>query len=200
MNPGLSTALLSVLAYLLGTIPFALFFSRAFGGADPRRMGNSNPGAANVFRKISKKAGIATGIADAAKALVPIIIARSLEMPVWSWTLIGIAATLGHCYPFWNRFRGGMGLATGIGMAFAMMPVPCLLVAPIAIAILMITKNVGWSVGAAGLITLMFALILDEPVGTSVAAMSGVAISLLKAKLQPLKPVIPAEKTKAISS
>lgn len=174
----------------MGTIPFALFFSKVFGGIDPRRTGNSNPGAANVFRKVSKKAGIATGVADAAKALIPITIARALDLPVWSWTVIGIGATLGHCYPFWNRFKGGMGLSTGVGMAFAILPIPCLIVAPVAITILVATKNVGWSVGAAGIITLLLAVILGESIATSVAAMVGVAISLLKAKIQPLKPVV----------
>ncbi len=192
MNPGLSTALLTILAYLLGTIPFALIFSKMFGGIDPSRTGNSNPGAANVFRKVSKKAGIATGVGDAAKALIPITIARALDLPVWSWTIIGIAATLGHCYPFWNRFKGGMGLSTGVGMAFAMLPIPCLIVAPAAIAILVVTKNVGWSVGAAGIITLLLAIVLGESIVTSLAAMVGVAISLLKAKVQPMKPVASA--------
>ncbi len=199
MNSGLSTSILTGLAYLLGTIPFALFFSRLFGGIDPRKTGNSNPGAANVFRKVSKKAGIAVGVADAAKALVPIVIARSLGLPAWSWTLIGIAATLGHCYPFWNRFRGGMGLATGIGMAFAMLPVPCLIISPIAIIILVASRNVGWSVGVAGIITLVLAVVLGESIGTALAAMSGVAISLIKAKIQPLRPVVPAENAKASS-
>lgn len=181
--------ILTAAAYLLGTIPFALIFSKLFVGIDPRKTGNSNPGAANVFRKVSRKAGVATGVSDAAKAVIPIAVARALDLPELSWTLIGVAATVGHCYPFWNGFKGGMGLATGIGMAFAILPVPCLIISPIAIGILVITKNVGWSVGAAALLTIVLAIVLDEPIARTIAAMSGVAISLLKSRLQPLKPV-----------
>ncbi|MSQ31991.1 MAG: hypothetical protein EXR59_01950 [Dehalococcoidia bacterium] len=76
--------ILTAAAYLLGTIPFALINCRLFGRVDPRKTGNSNLGAANVFRKIGKKAGIATGISDAAKGLTPIVIARLLDLPVWS--------------------------------------------------------------------------------------------------------------------
>ncbi len=186
-------AILTAAAYFLGTTPFALIYSRLFEGVDPRKTGNSNPGAANVFRKVGKRAGIATGISDAAKGLTPIVIARLLDLPVWSWTLIGVAATLGHCYPFWNRFKGGMGLATGIGMTYAMLPVPCMICTPIGIIILIVTRNVGWTVAAAAIITFVLALVFDESIIKAIikaiAAMSGVAISLLKARIQPMRPV-----------
>ena len=107
-----------LLGYLLGSIPFGLVFTRAAGLGDIRRVGSGNIGATNVLRAGGKALAAATLLADGGKGAGAVLLAG------WAWgpaaaLWAGLAAVLGHLFPVWLRFRGGKGVATGIGVALA---------------------------------------------------------------------------------
>lgn len=122
----LPTILATVLAYLVGSLSFAVIVSRAAGLADPRSYGSGNPGATNVLRSGSKPAAIATLLLDAAKGWLPVALVRCYGS-AWGLdggtvALVALAAFLGHLYPVFFRFQGGKGVATALGVLFGVEP------------------------------------------------------------------------------
>ena len=115
-----------LLAYLLGSISFAVLVSKAMGLDDPRSYGSGNPGATNVLRTGNRKAAVLTLIGDAAKGAVAVLIARALaDRFGFSDTLlagVGLAAFIGHLFPVFHRFQGGKGVATAAGVLLALSP------------------------------------------------------------------------------
>jgi acyl phosphate:glycerol-3-phosphate acyltransferase len=113
-----------VLAYLLGSLSFAVIVSRAMGLDDPRSYGSGNPGATNVLRSGNKAAAIATLLLDAAKGTIAVLFARWLADRLGygeaTVALAGLAAFLGHLYPVFFRFQGGKGVATAAGVLLAL--------------------------------------------------------------------------------
>ena len=112
--------LATVLAYLLGSLSFAVIVSRAMGLSDPRTFGSKNPGATNVLRSGSKAAAVATLLLDAAKGWLPVVLVRWLGAPYGleegTQALVGLAAFVGHLWPVFFRFQGGKGVATALGV------------------------------------------------------------------------------------
>lgn len=108
--------LLIVIAYLLGSISTAIITCRLMGLEDPRTVGSENPGATNVLRIGGKKAAFFTLLGDILKGLIPVLIGHALGVPDKWLMLIGLAAFLGHLYPVYYHFKGGKGVATGIGV------------------------------------------------------------------------------------
>jgi glycerol-3-phosphate acyltransferase PlsY len=113
---------LIVLAYLLGSISFAVIMSWAFGLADPRTYGSGNPGATNVLRSGNKWAAGLTLLGDAAKGWLAVWGAAHLNAPVSVQALVALAVFLGHLYPIFLRFKGGKGVATAFGVMLAIQP------------------------------------------------------------------------------
>lgn len=115
-----------VLAYLIGSLSFAVIVSRVMGLNDPRSYGSGNPGATNVLRSGNKKAAILTLLLDAFKGAVPVLLVRSLETPLgWGPDLAawaGLAAFIGHLWPVFFKFKGGKGVATAAGVLLALEP------------------------------------------------------------------------------
>jgi glycerol-3-phosphate acyltransferase PlsY len=113
-----SVAAALLLGYLLGSIPFGLILTRAFGAGDLRTIGSGNIGATNVLRTGRKGLAAATLILDALKGFAAVAIVEA----VWPGNAViaGGAAFLGHLYPVWLRFRGGKGVATLLGIALAL--------------------------------------------------------------------------------
>ncbi len=110
-----------LLGYLLGSIPFGLVFTRAAGLGDIRRVCSGNIGATNVLRACGKALAAATLLADGGKGAAAVLLAG------WAWgpataAWAGLAAVLGHLFPVWLRFRGGKGVATGLGVLLAAAP------------------------------------------------------------------------------
>ena len=118
MNFDLNTLTCLALGYALGSVPFAIIVSRAFGLADPRTVGSGNPGATNVLRSGNKKAAILTLIGDALKGLVAMLIAQKLGADMLGVTLAGFGAFFGHVFSVFLRFKGGKGVATAAGVFF----------------------------------------------------------------------------------
>jgi glycerol-3-phosphate acyltransferase PlsY len=115
----------AVLGYLLGSVPFAVIVSRAFRLADPRSFGSGNPGATNVLRSGSKAAALLTLLGDAAKGwLAMFFTAKVMQSGIpggdgageTAVAIAGLAAFLGHVYPFTLGFKGGKGVATALGV------------------------------------------------------------------------------------
>ncbi|MCK9380132.1 MAG: glycerol-3-phosphate 1-O-acyltransferase PlsY [Sulfuritalea sp.] len=102
--------------YLLGSVPFAVIVSRAFRLADPRSFGSGNPGATNVLRSGNKLAALLTLLGDAAKGWLAMFIAAAVGAGETAIAVAGLAAFLGHVFPFTLRFRGGKGVATALGV------------------------------------------------------------------------------------
>jgi acyl phosphate:glycerol-3-phosphate acyltransferase len=115
-----------VLAYLLGSLSFAVIVSRAMRLDDPRSYGSGNPGATNVLRSGNKAAAILTLLLDALKGAVAVLVARALAPRLGlvdtTIALAGVAAFLGHLYPVFFRFQGGKGVATAAGVLLALNP------------------------------------------------------------------------------
>lgn len=116
----MSTIALAVIAYLIGSLSFAVLVSRAFGLPDPHSYGSGNPGATNVARSGHKVAALFTLAGDGAKGWLAVWLAFQLA-PVWQIEPIGVAAAalavfLGHLYPVFFRFKGGKGVATAAGI------------------------------------------------------------------------------------
>jgi len=114
--------LLPVVAYLLGSISSAVVIARAKGLQDPREVGSGNPGATNILRYGGKTAAVLTLLGDVLKGVIPVLIARALTDDAVIITLCGFAAFLGHLLPVFFGFRGGKGVATALGVWFALNP------------------------------------------------------------------------------
>jgi len=118
--------LLIPLAYLIGSISFAVVVSKCMRLPDPYTYGSGNPGATNVLRTGNKKAAVLTLIGDGSKGFIALVLARwilgddSLAATLNSWVLCGVvlAVFLGHLFPVFHRFRGGKGVATACGILF----------------------------------------------------------------------------------
>jgi len=109
----------AVLGYLLGSIPFGLVLTRAFGLGDIRKIGSGNIGATNVLRAGNKPVAAATLLLDAGKAALAVLLVRYF----WGETaamIAGFAAFLGHLFPVWLNFKGGKGVAAMIGALLAL--------------------------------------------------------------------------------
>jgi len=119
--------LLTLLAYLIGSLSFAILLSRLAGMPDPRAGGSGNPGATNMLRLAGKRLAICTLFGDLLKGLLPVLLAASLDMSVQQQAWIGLAAVCGHLYPLYFRFRGGKGVATAAGTLLALYPPAALL-------------------------------------------------------------------------
>ncbi|HNM23700.1 MAG TPA: glycerol-3-phosphate acyltransferase, partial [Rhodocyclaceae bacterium] len=112
MPAAAQVALAVLAAYLLGSVPFAVVVSRAFGIADPRSYGSGNPGATNVLRSGNKKAAVLTLLGDALKGWVAVFLAQGAGLSDTAVGLVALAVFFGHLFPVFLRFRGGKGVAT----------------------------------------------------------------------------------------
>lgn len=127
--------LVIIIAYLIGSIPFALLLARRWGARDLRRIGSGNIGAANVLRATGLTAGVLVAVLDIAKGAASVIVAQRLSPGPTSGAVAGLAAIVGHIYPVWLRFRGGKGVATACGVFSVLTP----LAVPPALAIFVVT-------------------------------------------------------------
>lgn len=120
----LFAVLLIVLAYLVGSIPFAVVVSKLMGLQDPRSYGSGNPGATNVQRTGNKAAAALTLLGDAAKGWFAVWLAVQLApgLSALTYALVMLAVFLGHLYPVFLGFKGGKGVATALGVLFALSP------------------------------------------------------------------------------
>lgn len=135
-------AVLVILAYLLGSISFAVLLVRATTGRDIRAEGSGNAGATNVLRSHGKKLALLVALLDVAKGVAAVLLMRLVTAdPRWS-AAAGFAAILGHVFPVFYGFRGGKGVATAVGAFLALSPVALLVCLAIFLAIVAATRYV----------------------------------------------------------
>ncbi|MCG8410420.1 MAG: glycerol-3-phosphate 1-O-acyltransferase PlsY [Bacteroidales bacterium] len=150
--------IITIIAYLLGSIPTSVWISQYFYNIDIRDFGSGNAGATNTFRVLGVKSGIIVFVIDILKgfAAVNLIHFTNYYIPhsgdyINIQLLLGIAAMLGHIFPIYVRFRGGKGVATLFGVICAISLYPTLIMAGIFVVILILTRYVSLSSLIAGL-------------------------------------------------
>ena len=147
----LTAVLLTVLAYLLGSISSAVIVCRLLGLPDPRTEGSNNPGATNVLRIGGRKAAALTLAGDSLKGFLPMVAAHWLDVSATAFAAAALAAFLGHLYPVFFGFQGGKGVATALGMQFGL----------------------GWQIGVAvGATWLLMAFVVNISSASALVAMA----------------------------
>jgi glycerol-3-phosphate acyltransferase PlsY len=134
------------LAYLIGSVPFGYLIVRLSGGGDVRETGSGGTGATNVTRRAGRWAGLLTLLLDALKGTVVALLARrflAAEFGV-DWWVVGaaLAAVVGHVFPVWLGFRGGKGVATGLGVFLGLAPLAVLCALPVFVVVVWLTRYV----------------------------------------------------------
>lgn len=164
-----------VLAYLLGSIPFGLLFSRIGGLGDIRETGSGNIGATNVLRSGNKLLAALTLLTDAAKGSVAIFIALDLVgFPAAYWA--GLAALLGHIFPVWLGFKGGKGVAVFIGTGIVLSPLPGLSMLSVWLLVALIFRRSSLAALVATLSVPLYMAVLGEIYG---AVVVGVQVGVI---------------------
>ena len=161
------TVLILIVAYLIGSIPFGYLIVRTKEGSDIRQTGSGGTGATNVSRRAGKAAGVLTLLLDASKGAAAVLIAQNVSDSDWVKAAAAIAVIVGHIFPVWLGFRGGKGVATGVGVFIVLAPVALLCAGVIFVSIVFFTRYVSLgSIMAAALIPLLVWLqnVFVEPV------------------------------------
>jgi glycerol-3-phosphate acyltransferase PlsY len=171
--------IIPIVAYLLGSIPVGYLIVRGKGAGDIRQTGSGGTGATNVSRRAGKAAGVLTLLLDAAKGCVAVVIARAVSGDDWVIAAAAIAVLVGHIFPVWLGFRGGKGVATGVGIFLVLAPIPLLCAGVVFVAIVLLTRYVSLgSITAAVLIPVIVWVQSDsQPLLT--AAVVGSALIVL---------------------
>ncbi|TGN38341.1 glycerol-3-phosphate 1-O-acyltransferase PlsY [Marinobacter confluentis] len=125
------TVLLCLLAYLAGSVLFALPVCRAWHLPDPRAQGSGNPGATNVYRTGGWVPALLTLALDAAKGGFPVWLASLADLSIFAQAMVALCAVTGHMIPVFYRFKGGKGVATALGAGLALAPLTTLLLCAI---------------------------------------------------------------------
>jgi len=146
-----------VTAYLLGSIPSAVWWGKRYYGIDVREFGSGNAGATNTFRVLGKKAGIPVLFIDIVKGTAAVLLAFLSPFVFESNQFVnlqlglGIAALVGHVFPIFAGFRGGKGVATILGIVICLTPITSLMVLGVFLIVLLATRYVSLSSMTAGL-------------------------------------------------
>ena len=161
----------AAVAYLVGAIPIGLLIARAFGVGDIRRHGSGNIGMTNVLRTAGKTPGILTLVGDVLKGVLAVVIGGAIagSGPVGP-AVAAVAAVVGNCWSVFLRFRGGKGVATGLGAMLWLVPLAVLPSAVVFVAVVATTRYVSLgsllgSVGVPGV-----AMVLGYPRASVIAA------------------------------
>ena len=153
-------ALLLIASYVLGSVPFGLLIVKSWKGIDIRKFGSGNIGATNVLRTAGKGPAAVVFVADVLKGLIPVMVARRL-FPDTPWMAVsaGLLAMIGHTLSIFLGFRGGKGVATGLGIFVGLEPRAAGIAFGIWLVVLGLTKYVSLAsmIGAVSIPVLMFA-------------------------------------------
>lgn len=173
----MNIALAIVGAYIVGSFDFAVVVGR-MRGVDIRQVGSGNPGTSNVLRTLGKGPAAMVLVGDTLKGFIGAfmgMVGAGVADPLIHWSFAaGLAAVIGHCYPIFHRFKGGRGVATGLGVLFFTLPLLGLgvligwiilakvtkVAAVASLAAVLITIPLSWYLGVRGLAFLWFSLIV----------------------------------------
>jgi len=138
----LLAALLSLAAYLLGSIPAAYILVRRVRGLDIRRVGSRNVGALNTFQQVGLWGGLLVLLFDTGKGALAVLAPGWVGAPEWTVYSTGVLVALGHNWPVFLGFRGGKGAASILGVSLALLPVLTLIAAGVTLLIVLLLRNV----------------------------------------------------------
>jgi len=166
----MSIAILLVIAYLIGSIPTAVWVSKRLFGIDIREHGSGNAGATNTFRILGSKAGTAVMIIDMLKGFIAVKLAVFAPYPIFTeqsinlQIFLGLFAVVGHIFPIWAEFKGGKSISTLFGMIVAIQPLVAVSMVGVFILMLYMTRYVSLSsITASIAFPLMILFIFREP-------------------------------------
>lgn len=171
MNALILPIVATIVAYLIGSLSFAVIVSKAFGLNDPRTYGSGNPGATNVLRSGSKKAAAVTLLLDALKGFVPVLLVKvfgpQFGLEEGTLALVAIAAFLGHLFPVFFQFKGGKGVATALGVLLGISGWLGLLVLLTWLAVAVISRYSSLSALIASIAAPVYYVLLDGSLWTA---------------------------------
>jgi len=174
--------LTTLIAYLLGSIPFGYLIVRWQRGIDVRATGSGSIGATNVMRNLGVLGFVATFLLDAGKGLVAVQLVS--KMTFGDPTLVAaaaFAAVLGHCFPVWLGFRGGKGVATGVGVFIALAPLQVVLVLVIFAIVVAIWRYISLgSIVATAAFPVLVYLMKHPPIQIVIGAAAAAAIIIAR--------------------
>ena len=163
-------------AYLLGSIPTGLLLAKA-AGVDIRSTGSGNIGATNVYRTLGRSVGILTLLGDCLKGLIPVLVARHLEMGDALIAAAGTAAFLGHVYTIFLGFKGGKGVATALGVFLGVSPASIGIALIIFIAIVATTRYISLgSITAAAAMPFIITFLDRRPLIIAMTALIAIVV------------------------
>jgi len=171
--------LVSVAAYLCGSIPTGVLLTRRLG-VDIRNTGSGNVGATNVARSVGKKAGLLTLLGDALKGLVPVLVVRFLNLGEAALACTAVGALAGHLFSPFLHFSGGKGVATGFGVFLGLAPQAILLALPLFIVTFAVSRIVSLSSLVATVATPLFLFLLSYPTGHVYAGLIIAALIIIR--------------------
>lgn len=158
------SAILSIIiGYVLGSIPFGLIFGKLIWQTDLRDYGSCNIGATNAWRVIGKSAGILVFLFDFLKGFIPVLIAMHLSGSAVVHVLAAIAAIGGHSASLFLHFKGGKGVATGLGVLTILMPIVSLVAFLVWLALVYTTRFVSLGSCAAALLVSVMTCLMNYP-------------------------------------
>ncbi|WP_319543375.1 glycerol-3-phosphate 1-O-acyltransferase PlsY [uncultured Pseudodesulfovibrio sp.] len=132
----------SLIAYILGSIPFGLVIAKTFCSIDPREDGSKNTGATNVARLCGTKFGILTLVLDVLKGMLPVLFAATWIESHIALSVVALAAILGHVFSCFMGFKGGKAVATTVGAFFALAPWATIICAVLCLLMVALTGHV----------------------------------------------------------
>ena len=172
--------LLVVLAYFIGSVPFALVLARSWGVVDLRRIGSGNLGAANVLRASGAMAAATVLLLDVGKGAGSVVLAQRFDGGGAAPAAAGVAAIVGHVYPVWLGFRGGRGVATACGVFAVLTPVALLPSLAIFVAGVWISRYVSVGSVLASVALPPIAYAMGSPAPAVAAALAAAALIVLR--------------------
>jgi glycerol-3-phosphate acyltransferase PlsY len=173
----MTVAVLIVLAYACGSIPTGVLLARR-RGVDPRDIGSGNIGATNVARAAGNTAGVLTLVGDTVKGLLPVLLANRLGVGDLGSAVVGLAAFVGHLFPFSLEFQGGKGVAVSLGILLGLAPLGMAIVVPVFALIVAVTRYVSLgSILAAASAPIVLAGLAYPPPTTFLALVTAVGIA-----------------------
>ncbi len=178
MEPVLKTIVFAAIAYLLGSIPFAILVTRARAGVDVRSSGSGHAGATNTMRAAGWIPGIIVLVADVGKGYLAVWLAVSFGGTEAAPIIAAACVVIGHCWPIFAGFRGGMGMASGAGALLAVWPLGFVLAIGLGSALQLLIKHSARGNVVTGLLIMpLWALLGANGMQLGVALAVGLVIS-----------------------
>ena len=173
---------LVLLAYIIGSIPFGLIFGKLIWKKDLRRFGSRNIGATNAWRVLGKKAGIFIFVLDFLKGQVGAMLGACLIATPGAMVVGGFFAIVGHILPIFAGFRGGKGVATGLGVISVLMPKVTLIIVALWIILVLATRYVSVASVSAAVLAPILAAVFKEPAIYFAFALAAAVVIVLSHK------------------